>query len=200
MIEADNHEFLELLGDLYGAHGQNLKAHIAGGVWKGLKRMTLGEFRAVVEASIERLQHRERGVSHPPTVAEMWDLHRELKRGSSAAQPTAPSAPKYTGDHWAVAGNLLLLKHITRRDKPDDLDYAPDSYIPSLGPPVRHGEHTEAIAKILTRWMNAWVVDVREAEEERREFDRRKAWVDCMAEADRQVGEYLARYVRREAA
>lgn len=190
MIEADDHEFLELLGDLFGAHSRNVKADIVGGYRKGLKHMTLGEFRAVVEASIEKLQFTERGEARPPTVAELWDTHRQLKRKANGDQ-TVETEPKYNGDGWSVNGNLLLLTHVTRDGKPPELDYAPDGI---------HGEHTKAIAKILTRWMNAWVTDAREARADGATLDGRENWQHCMQRADDQVREYLAQHVRRQAA
>jgi hypothetical protein len=190
MIEADNQEFLELLGDLFGAHSRNVKADIVGGYWRGLKHMTLGEFRAAVEADLEQLQHAPAGIARPPTVAEIWETHRSLKR-KAIASTSSSDEPKYSGDDWSVTGNLLLLKHIVRLTRPRDLDYAPDGST---------GQHTIAIAKILTRWMNAWVADMRESRQERTDLEGRGHWEHCMGEADRQVREYLERYVQRAVA
>lgn len=194
MIEADEKDFLELLGDLFGAHTRNLKADIAGGYWKGLKHMTLGEFRRVIEHDLEQLQHAPSGVARPPTVAEIWEIHRTLRRKATEATSSS-SEPKYTGDGWSVNGNLLLTAHIMRSSKPPELDYAPDSVLNAQGKSTQ-GPHTEAIAKILTRWMNAWVEDMRGGSEP----DGRGHWQFCMGEADREVREYLARYVRQQVA
>lgn len=196
MIEADNAEFLELLGDLFGAHSRNVKADIAGGYQKGLKHMTLGEFRAVVEYDLEQLQHAAGGVARPPTVAEIWEVHRTLKRKVDSSSASSPATPSYNGDDWSITGNLLLLKHVTRDTIPPDLDYAPDSH----GRPVFAGPHTEAIAKILTRWMNSWVTNMRASRRDSYELEGRAEWVECMAQADREVREYSARYIVRQAA
>lgn len=195
MIESDNAAFLELLGDLFGAHSRNVKADIAGGYWKGLKHMTLAEFRAAVEADLELLQHSPGGVARPPTVAELWERHRELKRRANSPASAAVERTRYDGDDWAVSGNMHLLAHVVRLTKPPELDYAPDS--PN---PRSPGPHTQAIAKILTRWMNAWVADMRDSRQDRTDLDGKAHWRHCMGEADNQVREYLARYVNRAVA
>jgi hypothetical protein len=195
MTDSDQKEFLELLADLYGACGQNVKANIANGTWRGLKHMALSEFRAVVENSIETMRFTERGAARPPTVAEIWDRHREHTK--SRGIDADPPAPKYAGDGWSVNANLLLLEHIRRATRPAELDYAPDTQ----GNPVHVGPHTEAIAKILAKWKNSWARDMRE---DREIYNGKREgasyWRECMKSADAEVAAYLARYVHRQEA
>lgn len=197
MIDADEKDFLELLGDLFGAHSRNVKADIAGGYWKGLKHMTLGEFRACVEYDLEQLQNAPGGVARPPTVAEIWQTHRDLKR-KHAAPERPEDAPNTHGDGWSVNGNQLLLAHISRKTKAPELDYAPDAVM--VRGTLQIGPHTEAITNILVRAKNAWVADMREASAANEKIDGKRNWELTIQSADNQVREYLARHVRRAAA
>lgn len=193
MLESEQPAFIELLGDLFGAHSRNVKADMAGGYWKGLRRMTLEEFRACVEASIEKLQFSERGVAHPPTVAELWDLYRGLKRKDAAASYSL-EAPKDHGlDAWDRAANLLLLAYFTRslhdksRSKTGALVYDATRYAPDSHYGGYPGPRTQAIAAIFARYKGEWARDMRADRERGGNTDGKLVWLEYMEIAEHEV-------------
>lgn len=187
MNQSEKPQFMTLLSTLFGAHGKPLSESMINGYWKGLEKMTLTGFERCCDEAIGKLQYAERGVSKTPTVAELWDIHRGIRR-----LPSAPAAkePEFQGDKWDLAANQLLVHHITqnsRRQHP--VDYAPDSG--TNGARETHGEQTVAIAKILRHYARQWA-DMRRADErDGVAGDGKGDWLSLMAQADKVVLGYL---------
>lgn len=186
MTHDDKPKFLELLAALFGAHNRPINDGIVAGYWKGLEKMHLDSFDRCVSEAIEKLQYAERGVSKPPSVSELWDIKRNLRRLPEAR----PTEPQWKGDEWDTAANMLLVKHLADNvKKTDPLDYAPDT----SGYPIREpGPHTKAIAKILAKWKDVWARDMREDRAEGGNRDGKPDWQYCMREADKEVANYLS--------
>lgn len=189
MTPAEKPRFMELLSTLFGAHGKPLSDSMVQGYWKGLEKMGLTAFERCCDEAIGKLQYAERGQSKTPTVAELWDIHRGIRR-----LPSAPAEKEaaYQGDKWDIAANLLLLSHIRKNvARIDAIDYAPDSG--TNGARLTYGEQTIEISKILRNFASQWA-DMRRADEaDGVKGDGKRDWLDLMAQADRAVQGYLAR-------
>lgn len=188
MTTTDKPKFLELLNALFGAHGRTVWDGAVSGYWKGLEKMSLMQFERSVEKAIDKLAHSERGVSKIPTVSELWDISRGIRAYETPIQSTEP---EWLGDGWDVNANLLLLAYIERKKDSREMDrYAPDS--PYNGRHVVVGPLTKSRTVILVKWKDIWARDMREDRAEGGKLDGKKAWFDCMAQAEKELDRHIA--------
>lgn len=93
-------------------------------------------------------------------------------------------------DRWAEDASLRMTSHMLRsvtRGK----DYAPDQ-TPELSKRGQVGPKSAAIARILQSHADCWAQDGREAMAAGIDFDNEATWKAAMAEADVEIGRYLA--------
>lgn len=119
MAPEDKTEFMQLLGELFGAYDKRATAETLGGYWETLKSMAVGDFRHVIEVSYERLRVASvtrDGVIRMPTAGALWGYHRERLAAQKAAGRREDEAPAWYGDEWNIAANTLLLHYVTNQD------------------------------------------------------------------------------------
>lgn len=192
MVEADRVAFQGMLAALFGAHNRTVWDGAASGYWKGLSKMSLMQFERCVEKALEKLAHAERGVSKIPTVAELWDISRGIR---SYERPVTTDEPKWLGDDWDTAANLILLGYFDRQKEHGRMErYAPDSPYSAKAHHVVVGPLTKERTAIMVKWKNAWARDMRE---DRAlydgKLDGKKAWADCMALAEKELDALIAK-------
>jgi hypothetical protein len=150
-----------------------------------LKHMETPRLARVVERLLEKFQYGDAEPYRVPQAGTLWRIAKEMRYG--AAPPEKP-ADNWSGDGWDVNANLLLLSYL--RDH-DVTRYAPDSPKPS-----NPGPETIRRTAILVKWKDLWARDMREDRQLGGNLDGKKAWADCMSQAEHE----LDRLSEREAA
>lgn len=187
-----------LVAQLFAAdRGKKLDDDTAAAYLLSLRRMDTPRLARVVERMLEGLEH-DADPYRVPSPSRIWQLAKELRLGSTPAPRTAPplelhGTPEQSFDGWDANANILLLAYVTDPVSRRAARISPDSSTDHHAS-LRIGPETHARTAILVRWKNAWASEMREDREMRGgQLDGRKLWAEYMAEAEREIGQRVAR-------
>lgn len=181
-----------LVAQLFAAdRGKKLDDDTAAAYLLSLRRMDTPRLARVVERTLEGLEH-DADPYRVPSPSRIWQLAKELRLGSTRT-PQAPPSNDLNGmaeevaDGWEINANTLLLNYVTL----------------GLVQQSAHGQKatrnadryaSSTATAILVRWKNAWASEMREDRALRGgKCDGRKLWTEYMAEAEREIGQRVAR-------
>lgn len=179
MNAGDREEFEKLIAELCAGFnvppGERPAAY-----WKGLAKMSLGQFARVVEQALG-----EDGPEKIPTVRAVWDLHRK-RRSEVFVRPVQTEA-EWDGDQWDDRANKRFMGYLWRTGKAAARVYGEGTYLGhSLGVTV----HPKRAArnKFLLIGKRAWSHELRHCKPaERTQAYADSLWRELMEAAEQQA-------------
>lgn len=117
MHSSEREEFETHLGTLCAGFNVPMTELRTDAYWRGLQQMSALQFARVVEHALS-----ERGPERIPTVPQVWNLHRELRRTARAPAPSPSSSPPPAFDSFHAFGQRCLLRFLSAAGAvPDDV-------------------------------------------------------------------------------
>lgn len=150
--------------------------------WKGLAKMSLGQFARIVEEALG-----ENGCEKFPTVRGVWDMHRKRMAEQRARPTIVETGPAWDGDEWDDRANRRFMGYLWRTGRAAARVYGEGKYLGhTLGVSVH--PNRAARMKFLLTGKRAWSHEMRHCKPaERTQMYADSLWRELMEAAEKQA-------------